>query len=372
MNIKTFRAKSMQEAIELVRKKLGPDAAVLHSRQVPRPGISGWFGATELEIAASNEAKLKNRLPGFEEEVLEEETESFDDQPHAEDDNQERLIDGLVYQDDDSQPMDEMALFDPLSTSDQSGPANSDLYYQLIAYDVEPITARRLTIELDHLPNRKDAESLLRQKIARMFSTGKTLSHQHGKQQVVSVVGPTGVGKTTTIAKLAAKARFEQHKQVGLITVDTYRIAAVDQLRTYAEIMDLPMQVVSTPMELREAMHQLSGCDYVLIDTAGRSPRDELQIQELHSVLRAASPDETYLVLSATSSNKVLQDAVERFAKVEPTAYVVTKLDEVQYLGNVLNMVTRHDKPISYITNGQDVPHAIAVAEPLELAQFIV
>ncbi|PHR95691.1 MAG: flagellar biosynthesis protein FlhF [Blastopirellula sp.] len=371
MDIRTFRAKSMQEAIELVRKNLGPDAAVLHSRQVPRPGITGWFGATELEIAASNEAKLKNRLPSLEEEILED-IDPTEVQDHVENDNQERLIDGLVYHEDDEQPVDEMARFDPFSTGQDSTSINSDLYYQLITADVEPITARRLTVELSKLPNSNDAEVLLRQKVARMFDTGKTLSHQPGKQQVVSVIGPTGVGKTTTIAKLAAKAKFEQRKQVGLITVDTYRIAAVDQLRTYAEIMGLPMQVVSTPMEMREAMHQLSGCDYILIDTAGRSPRDELQIQELHSILRAASPDETYLVLSATSSNKVLQDAVERFAKVDPTAYVITKLDEIQYLGNVLNMVTRHAKPISYITNGQDVPHAIAIADPMELARFII
>ena len=115
----------------------------------------------------------------------------------------------------------------------------------------------------------------------------------------MALVGPTGVGKTTTIAKLAANYRLREKKRVGLITVDTYRIAAVEQLRTYADIIDLPMEVVSTPREMREAVARMRNLDLVLMDTAGRSPRDEIKIQELRSLLAEAEADEVHLVLSA-------------------------------------------------------------------------
>ena len=112
------------------------------------------------------------------------------------------------------------------------------------------------------------------------------------KCRVVALVGPTGVGKTTTIAKLAANYRLREKRRVGLITVDTYRVAAVEQLRTYADIIDLPMEVVATPREMREAVARMNHLDLVLMDTAGRSPRDEVRIQELKSMLTEAEPDE--------------------------------------------------------------------------------
>ncbi len=117
---------------------------------------------------------------------------------------------------------------------------------------------------------------------------------------MVALVGPTGVGKTTTIAKLAANFRLRDGIRMGLVTVDTYRIAAVEQLRTYAEIIDLPMKVVTSPREMRRALEELQGLDLILIDTAGRSPRDELKIQELKSLLNEAQVDEVHLVLSLT------------------------------------------------------------------------
>ena len=125
-----------------------------------------------------------------------------------------------------------------------------------------------------------------------------------GEGRVVALVGPTGVGKTTTIAKLAANFRLRENRKVGLITVDTYRIAAVEQLRTYADIIDLPMEVVRTPREMREAVARMRSLDLVLMDTAGRSPRDEVNIQELKSILAEAKPAEVHLVLSASAGRK--------------------------------------------------------------------
>jgi flagellar biosynthesis protein FlhF len=188
----------------------------------------------------------------------------------------------------------------------------------------------------------------------------------------VALVGPTGVGKTTTIAKLAANFRLREKRRVGLITVDTYRVAAVEQLRTYADIIDLPMEVVATPREMREAVARMRNLDLVLMDTAGRSPRDEIRIQELRSLLSEAEADDVLLVLSATAGTKSLAATAEKFAAVGTTALLLTKLDEATSLGHLVTLSRECDLPISYLTNGQNVPDDIEVAERRRLAYLML
>jgi flagellar biosynthesis protein FlhF len=185
-------------------------------------------------------------------------------------------------------------------------------------------------------------------------------------------VGPTGVGKTTTIAKLAANYRLREKRRVGLITVDTYRVAAVEQLRTYADIIDLPMEVVATPREMREAVARMNHLDLVLMDTAGRSPRDEVKIQELKSMLAEAEPDEVHLVLSSMAGAKSLIGTAERFADVGTTALLLTKLDEAQSLGHLVSLVQSVRLPVSYLTDGQNVPDDIRVAEAGDMAAMLL
>ena len=180
------------------------------------------------------------------------------------------------------------------------------------------------------------------------------------------------MGKTTTIAKLAANFRLKDKRRVGLITVDTYRIAAVEQLRTYANIIDLPMQVVSTPKEMHEAVRQMAGMDLVLIDTAGRSPKDEIRLRELKAFISEASADEVHLVLSSVASSRTLQQTVERFAVVGATAMILTKLDEANGLGNLLPVLRSSRLPVSYLTNGQNVPDDIEIADSPRLAKLIL
>ena len=158
----------------------------------------------------------------------------------------------------------------------------------------------------------------------------------------------------------------------GLITVDTYRVAAVEQLRTYADIIDLPMEVVATPREMREAVARMSHLDLVLMDTAGRSPRDEVKIQELKSMLAEAEPDEVHLVLSSTAGAKSLIATAEHFADVGTTAMLLTKLDEATSLGHLVSLVRECRLPISYLTDGQNVPDDIQVAERRRLAYMLL
>ena len=193
-----------------------------------------------------------------------------------------------------------------------------------------------------------------------------------GRPRTIALVGPTGVGKTTTIAKLAATFKLKQNKQVGLITMDTYRIAAVDQLRTYAGIIGVDLHVTTSPAEMREAVHQCRGCDVVLIDTAGRSQRDDPRLEELRSFLEAAAPHETHLVLSSTCTERVLEDTIERFSKIQTDRIIFTKLDEAVTFGVVLNVLRKVKKRLSYITTGQEVPHQIEPARPDRLAALML
>jgi flagellar biosynthesis protein FlhF len=170
------------------------------------------------------------------------------------------------------------------------------------------------------------------------------------------------VGKTTTIAKLAAQFRLQEDVRVGLVTVDTYRIAAVEQLRTYAEIMDLPLEVVTTPREMRAAVARLSDFDLVLIDTAGRSPRDAVRLAELRALLAESQADEIHAVLSAVAGRESLEAAANAFGTVGASAVILTKLDEALSLAWLPRILTRCHLPVSYTTHGQNVPDDIAPA----------
>jgi flagellar biosynthesis protein FlhF len=191
-------------------------------------------------------------------------------------------------------------------------------------------------------------------------------------RRVIAFIGPTGVGKTTTIAKLAANFRLKEGKRVGLLTIDTYRIAAVDQLRTYADIIEVPLQAVLTPAELQQAIQSMSQMDVVLIDTAGRSQNNPLRLNQLRGFLAAASPDEVHLVISATANQRCLRSAMDRFCPMGVNRIIMTKFDEAETFGVILTASTAGKGPLSYVTAGQEVPDDIAQADARRLAQAIV
>ncbi len=189
---------------------------------------------------------------------------------------------------------------------------------------------------------------------------------------IIALVGPTGVGKTTTIAKLAANSHLRQHRKVGLITVDTYRIAAVEQLRTYAQIIDIPLEVVPTPGELPAAIDRLRDRDIILIDTAGRSQNDALRVNELKCYLDQAKPHEVHLVLSSTSSQQVVDQVLERFSGLGVNRVIFTKLDEAIGFGVILTSLQKAGTRLSYVTTGQDVPDDIEVGQASKVADLIL
>lgn len=193
-----------------------------------------------------------------------------------------------------------------------------------------------------------------------------------GRPLTIALVGPTGVGKTTTLAKLAAAYRLRHARKIGLITADTFRIAAVDQLRTYANIIGVPLEVVSSPDEMALACERFAGMDAILIDTAGRSPTDTRSLEELAAFLAAARPHRTHLVLASVASEPTLVRTIERFGPLRPTGMIFTKLDEAASLGVLLSVIRRVDARLSFVTTGQGVPDDIEPGRPDRLARLIL
>jgi len=193
-----------------------------------------------------------------------------------------------------------------------------------------------------------------------------------GRPLTIALVGPTGVGKTTTIAKLAATYKLRHGRKVGLVTSDTYRIAAVDQLRTYANIIGLPIQVAMTPKEMSSCCEALNDCDVILIDTAGRSQHDTGRLEDLREFLSAAEPHETHLVLSSVCSQSALLRTAERFSMVKPDHLIFTKLDEAVTFGVLVNAARSIDVQLSYVTTGQEVPDHIEPGRPERLARLVL
>jgi len=257
-----------------------------------------------------------------------------------------------------------------------------DQYVALLEQEVaeelveEIISKVRVRLSEEELCCEKACRSAVLQAIAALMPTDpgscQLKNTSDGRPRTIALIGPTGVGKTTTIAKLAANFKLKQNKKVGLITLDTYRIAAVDQLRTYAAIIGVPLQVVINKEELVHAQRLCTDCDVVLIDTAGRSQRDNQRLTELADFIHAAQPHEVHLVLSSTCSQQVLLQTIERFSSIRTDRIIFTKLDEAVTCGVLLNVARRVRKKLSYITTGQEVPNQIEPGQADRLAALVL
>ena len=378
MDLRTFRAPTMQQALALVRRELGPAAAVLHTREIRGGALWSWIpGLRQIEVTASTEVNVPSRLPRRTEAVVPSGNREL--APGIEWEAKAMFRDELKERLDDLHSLVE----DLCRQSRRAGPVDWPnelfrLFTDLIDAGIGEDPARELVEQV-----RRDAPTAARgdAHIARHWLVGEIerqipihgpILLSPGRPRLVALVGPTGVGKTTTIAKLAANFRLRDQRRVGLITVDTYRIAAVEQLRTYADIIDLPMHVVTSPGEMQQAVRGMADLDLILLDTAGRSPKDEVKLQELTSLVEQARPDEVHLVLSSVANASVLTRTAERFAAVGTTALVLTKLDEATGFGNLLPLLRDGGLSLSYVTNGQNVPDDIAPADARRLATTIL
>ena len=192
------------------------------------------------------------------------------------------------------------------------------------------------------------------------------------KRKIAALLGPTGVGKTTTLAKIAAQCVLEKGISTAFITADTYRISAVEQLKTYADILGLPIAIVYTPDELKEAIQKFRQKQLILIDTAGRSQHNRRQMAELKDFLAVNQNIEKYLVLSATTKNEDAKDIIDKFSVCKPDKVIFTKTDETKSLGIILNILRKKSMRLSYLTNGQSVPDDIVPAQAGKLAELFL
>ncbi len=371
----------MAEALEQVKRHFGREAVILNTRTLTRGGFMGLGAKAYVEITA---AKDRSDLPGGSRRTPANRPSRLSDpavavvpaSPAASVGSTEAVLNEVGAL--------KCLVTDLLRETRRTNIAKapSELYDTYLAL-VENEVAEEIATDLvenvrqalrgDELRDPLAVRKELAKALESMLPTaGPIRLTTKGEPYIVALIGPTGVGKTTTIAKLAANFCLRERKKVGLITVDTYRIAAVEQLKTYAQIIDVPLEVAMSPDQLKEAVSRLADRDVILIDTAGRSQRDAMKIKELRGFFAAVKPHETHLVLSSAGNDRVLSEAIDRFREVGVDRVIFTKLDEALGFGVILTCLQRVDARLSYVTTGQDVPSDIEVGEGSALADLIL
>lgn len=207
--------------------------------------------------------------------------------------------------------------------------------------------------------------------LASMIKTRDFSVEKRKRGRVISIVGPTGVGKTTCVAKLAAISKIIHNLDIGIISIDTYRLGAIDQLRIFSEISNVDMLVAYEPEDMPKLISKMKKKDLIFIDTTGRSQRNIEELKKMKEFFENIKVDETYLALSLTSSVKNLYDAAEKFKLFSYDSFIFTKIDEAVTHGSLLNLAVRHQKPAIYLTNGQIIPDDILSADPEYIANLI-
>lgn len=363
MLIKKYIVNSMNEAMTRIRYELGNDAVIISQRKIRRKGFKGLFTKKVFEVtAAIDEKRKENKKADKDIDINSKKADNVKESIEAlKKVMNTKLVDNKVHVEEIKEPsiMEEMKemkslLNNLISSKTNSGEIKSDIYNMLkkldINEDVIEEIENRIKIDKSDIEQSEKAKLV----IENMITTSEIKD-----DGVMVLVGPTGVGKTTTIAKLAGRLALIEKKKVGLITVDTYRIGAVEQLKTYADIMEIPFKVVFSIKEMEAAVQSMKDCDIVLVDTTGRSSKNKMQISELRAFIDKTKSDNIHLVLSCTTKNSDIKSIVEGFRVLNYNNIIITKLDETTTYGSMLNILQEAQKPLSYVTIGQNVPDDI-------------
>ena len=406
MIIKKFQAKTEEAALELARKELGSGIVVMNVKKVKKKGLFSIFKPQQVEVTVALEEEEKQNFreavakvseiarqseaagnsqstktePAQGAKQVKAETKPEPDkakQPEkkvqTEDSRQESVIEeklstlqNLLEKQIGNTQEEEKESEGEEKKEDSNVAFFHLLYKMLLDNEIEETYANQLVEELDGSV-KPDMPidyllSVVYQKMVLKFGQTKTIQSAEKGPKLVYFIGPTGVGKTTTIAKIASRLSVVEKKKIVLLTADTYRIAAAEQLRTYANILDVPFRIIYTPQEIRSAIEDYAAYDYIFVDTSGHSQKNTDQRDDTVALLRAAdgqAEKEVYLVVSATTKYRDLLNIADTYQKLTDFRLVFTKLDETQCQGNLFNLRLHTDAPMSYVTCGQNVPDDI-------------
>ena len=422
MIIKKFLAKTEQEAIELAKNDLGSGAVVMNIKKVQPRGFAKWFVKTKVEVTAAIDGNenymevsrtekkdkeeekqtatpvnsvqeirrpvvppMKETLEGtprVAKEKVADETDSLLDKLSK----LENLLEKQVQEkkpaaDADGFKKTKIMDRDIRNPEEEKSSAYKELICeQLISNGVEEEIAGSIMEEVDKgLSRTASVDQILAsvyQKIILMMGQPYLIDvpKKSSKTKYVFFLGSTGVGKTTTIAKIASKLKLEDNANIALVTADTYRIAAVEQLKTYANILSVPLRIVYSPEELKGSLEELSQYDICLVDTAGRSHKNKEQIREIRELIEQIpiADRQVYLVLSTGAKYNDLQEIAKVYSSLTDFSIIFTKLDETSSAGEILNIHCKTKCPVSYVTWGQNVPEDIGEFNPQDVAKKLL
>lgn len=412
MIVKKFLASTEEEAVLLAKAELGDNVTIMNTKKIEPHGFSRFFKKTSVEITAAVDDNIreekKEDIPDFSklQQAIQQSQPAPDSKAAKKEADIEQLIRAkqVILDDEDESVQKENDRVDieqrltnlqdllekQLNTKreeekeekekvvDQKQAYLDLIRKQLIDSEVEACYVEQIIEEIEgSLTNNTTLDNILAnvyQKIVLKIGTPHLIDLRTKRTKYIFFIGPTGVGKTTTIAKIASTMKLSKKTKVALITSDTYRIAAVEQLKTYANILGVPLKVIYSPEEMEKAKEELSDFDLVLVDTAGRSHNNHEQQEDIGNILKTIPEGEreVFLVLSATTKYRDLVNISKSYSEICKYNLIFTKLDETDTVGNIFNIHILTGAPLSYTTWGQNVPDDIGKIDAQKIAKQLL
>ncbi len=370
MIVKRFLADNMQDAMRKISEEMGPEAVILEQKFVRRKGITGYFKKKQVQVVAAydpyrpiSQDSNKENAQKAEATPAHKEEGTFG----SEQAKQLLEIKELVKQ-----------LTEKSRIAAEAEPRYSlevqRIYKSLVERDVSEELAKEIADKAQAITAQKvlDARAVARQLVLDRLGEPYPLKLKKLEQNVLLFAGSTGAGKTTTVAKLAGMLKFTANLRVGIVNTDTYRIGAMEHIRIFADLMEIPLIMAYSEEDVETAIKTLADRDVVLVDTAGKSARDREYQKELGGLIKLTKASEVFLVLSVSTSKKSCKELIENYSFIEDYKLIITKLDEIEFPGNVLNIVEYSKKRLAYVTVGQNVPEDIREADTQKLAGSII
>jgi len=377
MLVKRYHAKDMQQAMDTVIRELGSDAVILNSRKVRKKGFRNLFRKPVLEVMVAydpaNIPSVKKQKAAESAEKGQREQENKRAAVASEQfDRLDKRIDSIDNM--LSEFIEKFSFVKRDITYDYPEEVQ-ELLLRMIDNQVREELAHSLAKETELMLRKQpdtSAAEIMEHLVLEQLGRPAPILHKKFTQKVILVLGPTGVGKTTTIVKLAADFSVRQKKKVGIINTDTFRIGAQEQLQTYADILGVPLQVIYRADELEGALDSMSDRDIIFVDTAGKRPGDEQHKEDMLDIVRILKPEDILMCLSASTSFAAIKEMVDTYGFVDEYRLMITKLDETKYRGSLLNISWYTQRPLAYVTTGQNVPDDIEVVNVESIAKEIL